>query len=222
MSEFIRITAADGHELDAYVAEPAGTPIAGLVVVQEIFGVNDHIRRVADGYAADGFYVVAPSIFDRIEPNVELGYEGEDRNKAIQLMQKLDREKIQLDVAAAVEQAKSVAGNVGVIGYCLGGTQAWLSASRLPIQAAVGYYGGGIGQVAAIPIHAPVILHFGLKDAHIGADQRDAVHAAHPAVPIYTYDADHGFNCDARASYDAPSAALARERSLAFLKEKLA
>ena len=222
MSEFIRLTAADGHELDAYVAEPAGTPIAGLVVVQEIFGVNDHIRRVADGYAADGFYVVAPSIFDRIEPNVELGYEGEDRNKAIQLMQKLDREKIQLDVAAAVEQAKSVAGNVGVIGYCLGGTQAWLSASRLPIQAAVGYYGGGIGQVAAIPIHAPVILHFGLKDAHIGADQRDAVHAAHPAVPIYTYDADHGFNCDARASYDAPSAALARERSLAFLKEKLA
>ena len=222
MSEFIRLTAADGHELDAYVAQPAGTPIAGLVVVQEIFGINDHIRRVADGYAADGFYVVAPAIFDRVQRNVELGYEGDDRTKAIGLMQQLDREKIQLDVAAAVEQAKSVAGNTGVIGYCLGGTQAWLSASRLPVQAAVGYYGGGIGQVATIPIHAPVILHFGLKDAHIGADQRDAVHAAHPEVPIYTYDADHGFNCDARASYDATSAALARERSLAFLKEKLA
>jgi carboxymethylenebutenolidase len=222
MTEFITLTAADGHELSAYVARPEAEPIAGLVVVQEIFGVNAHIRSVADGYARDGFLAVAPALFDRIERGVELAYEGADMQKAMTFVPKLDVEKALADVAAAMEFAAHAAGNkVGVVGYCFGGSLAWLAATRLHPAAAVGYYGGRIANYAAETPSAPVMLHFGKQDKHIPAEEVEKVHAAHPEVEIYWYDAGHGFNCDARASYNMEAAQLARQRSLSFLKKYL-
>jgi carboxymethylenebutenolidase len=222
MSEYAMLVAADGHQLSAYVARPQGRPIGGLVVVQEIFGVNPHIRSVADGYARDGFLVVAPALFDRVERGVELGYEGTDREKAMSLMAKLDPEKALADVAAAMNYAIGDAcKKTGVIGYCFGGTLAWLAAARLRPAAVVGYYGGRIGNYANEKPNAPVMLHFGKQDAHIPPEEVEKIHAAHPEVEIYWYDAGHGFNCDARASYDPAAAKEARERSLKFLKKNL-
>jgi carboxymethylenebutenolidase len=222
MSEFVTLTALDGHKLSAYVARPDGDPIAGLVVVQEIFGVNAHIRSVADGYAKDGFLAIAPALFDRIEPGVELKYEGEDFKTGMGLAQKLVPDMSLSDIGAAIEFAYSSTGKkVGIIGYCYGGTMAWLAATRLHPEAAVGYYGGHIANYADETPTAPVMLHFGKQDTHIPAEGVEKVHAAHPEVEIYWYDAGHGFNCDARASYDAESAKLARERSLEFLKKHL-
>ncbi len=223
MSQTVKLRAADGFEPGAYVAQPAGEPIGGLVVVQEVFGVNAHIRRVADGYAKDGFLAVAPALFDRIEPGVELGYKGADMQKAMSFFPKLDIDKAVADVAAAVEYAENGAHKkVGVIGYCFGGTVAWLAATRLNPAAAVGYYGGRIGSYAGESPNCPVMLHFGRQDAHIPPAEVEKVHAAHPEVEIYWYDAGHGFNCDARSSYSAQAAAEARKRSLEFLKKHLA
>jgi len=223
MSEYVTLKTADGHELSAYVARPEGEPIAGLVVVQEIFGVNQHIRSVTDGYAKDGFLAVAPALFDRIERGVELAYDGEDMQKARSFIPKLDIEKSLADVAAAIVYAGSATGKkVGVIGYCYGGTIAWLAATRLHVDAAVGYYGGRTSNYANEPLSAPVMLHFGKLDAHIPAEEVATVQAAHPEVEIYWYDAGHGFNCDARGSYNKEAADEARARSLSFLKEHLA
>ena len=223
MSEFVKLRAADGHELSAYVARPQGEPIAALVVVQEIFGVNAHIRSVADGYAKDGFLAVAPALFDRIQPHVELAYEGADLQTAMSFIPKLDTGKALADVAAAVAFAAGETGKkVGVIGYCFGGTLAWLAACRLHPAAAVGYYGGRIGNYAGENPTAPVMLHFGSQDAHIPAAEVEKIHAAHPQVEIFWYEAGHGFNCDARASYNAAAAQEARKRSLEFLKKHLA
>lgn len=222
MSEYVTLTAADGHQLDAYVARPNGEPLAALVVVQEIFGVNQHIRSVADGYAKDGFLAVAPALFDRIEKGVELGYEGADMQRAMSLMPKLDAEKSLADVAAAVAFAEEETGNpIAVIGYCYGGTIAWLAAARLHVAAAVGYYGGRISNYAGENLSAPVMLHFGMEDAHIPASDVDKIQAAHPDVEIYWYAAGHGFSCDARGSYNKEAAQTARERSLKFLKKHL-
>ncbi len=223
MSEYVTLQAADGNEFSAYVARPEGDPVAGLVVVQEIFGVNAHIRSVADGYAKDGFLAVAPALFDRIQPGVELGYEGGDRQAAMGFSRKLDADKSLADVAAAVEFAAGAAGKkVGVIGYCCGGTMAWLAAARLHPAAAVGYYGGRIAHYAAETPSAPVMLHFGEQDTHIPAEDVEKIHAAHPEVEIHCYGAGHGFNCDARGSYNAAASREARERSLSFLKTHLA
>ena len=223
MSEFTTLKAADGHELAAYVARPAGEPIAGLVVVQEIFGVNAHIRSVADGYAKDGFLAVAPALFDRIERGVELGYEGADMQRAMSFIPRLNIDNAVADIAAALEFAESATGKkAGVIGYCFGGTLAWLAATRLHPGAAVGYYGGRIGNYAAENPSAPVMLHFGKQDTHIPADEVEKVRAAHPEVKIFWYDAGHGFNCEPRSSFNGEAAHQARERSLDFLKRYLA
>jgi carboxymethylenebutenolidase len=223
MSEYITLVAADGHELDAYVARPEGEPIAGLVVVQEIFGVNRHIRTVADAYAKEGFLAVAPALFDRIERGVELTYEGADMLRARGFIPKLDIEKSLADVTAAIDYASSATGKkVGVIGYCYGGTIAWLGATRLHVAAAVGYYGGRISNYANEPLSSPAMLHFGKLDAHIPPEEVAKIQAAHPEVAIYWYDAGHGFNCDARGSYNKEAAAEARARSLIFLKKHLA
>ena len=220
MSDSVKLRASDGHELDVYVAMPEGEPIAGLVVVQEIFGVNAHIRRVADGYAKDGFVAVAPALFDRIERHVELGYEGDDMNKARSFMPKLDLEKGLLDVEAAMKYAASTTGKkVAVIGYCYGGTLAWLAAARFHPAAAVGYYGGKIAKFAGEGLNCPVLLHFGRQDGHIPAADVEKVKDAHPDVEIYWYDAGHGFNCEARGSYSPEAATIARHRSLEFLKK---
>lgn len=222
MSEHVNLKAEDGHQLDAYVAKPASDPAAALVVVQEIFGVNAHIRSVADGYARDGFLAVVPAIFDRVERGVELGYEGGDVQRAMAFAKKLNMNDILKDIAAAIEYARERTGKkTGVIGYCLGGSIAWLAACRLSADAAVCYYGGKVPQYAAEQPKCPVMLHFGRKDQHIPQEAVAQVQTAHPEVPVYRYDAGHGFNCDARVSYDAESARLARERSLQFLREHL-
>jgi len=233
MSEYVQLKAEDGNQLSAYVARPAAAPVAALVVVQEIFGINSHIRSVADGYAGEGFLCIAPALFDRIErkpaPGVELAYTGDDQKKAYDFYGKLNVDLALLDIAAAFKWAQQSVAHIGVIGYCFGGLMSWVSACRLKNlnlepQAAVGYYPGGIGKYAAETPTCPVMLHVGQKDTHIGADQLDAVKKANPDVQIFTYpDAGHGFNRDVDPSaYNAAAAKLALERSLAFLKKNVA
>ena len=228
MSEWVSLKAADGQELTAYIARPEGKAIGALVVIQEIFGVNSHIRSVADGYAKDGFVVIAPALFDRYEKGVELKYEGDDMKKAYELYQKLNPATALLDVAAAYEHIQSEGKGIGVIGYCYGGFMSWLSATRgetvkMQPSCCVGYYAGGIGSVAKEDPSCPVLLHFGADDDHIGKDQIDAVRKAHPEVEIFVYQgAGHGFNCDARGSYNPAASKLARQRSLEFLKTHIA
>jgi carboxymethylenebutenolidase len=224
MNETVKLKASDGHELDAYVSRPNGTPFAGLVVVQEAFGVNGHIRSVADGYAADGFLAIAPAMFDRIERGVDLGYTGQDREKGIVLARQVNLEDAVKDVAAALAYLReNDAANSGVIGYCFGGTMAWLAATRLQPAAAVGYYGGNIARFAQETPHCPVMLHFGALDKHIPKEGIDQLQAAHPEVQVFWYDdADHGFNCDVRDAYNPAAARLARQRSLEFLKKNCA
>jgi carboxymethylenebutenolidase len=179
---------------------------------------------VADGYAQDGFLVVAPALFDRVERGVELPYDGPEAQKGMAIMQKLDMAKCVEDINAALTWTRQQTGKkAGVIGYCLGGLLAWLSATRLNPDAAVGYYAGRIGNYASETPSVPVQLHFGKLDTHIPAEQVQKVHEAHPKVAIYWYEgAGHGFNCDMRASYNAEASALARGRALAFLKTHLA
>ena len=229
MGSFTTLKAADGHELQAYVAMPEGTPVGGLVVVQEIFGVNQSIRDVADSYAKDGFVAVAPAIFDRYERDVELGYDQADMQKAFALYGKLNPDTVLLDVAAAFGEAKEKSGkDVGVMGFCYGGLTSWLSATRgetVKIQPActVGYYAGGVGSVAKEEPVCPVMLHFGLADSHIGQEQVEAVRSAHPEVQIFLYEgAEHGFGNHMRSSFNPEAAKIARERTLAFLKENIA
>ena len=217
MGTQIRLNSADGFEFSAYEAMPDGPPRAGLVVIQEVFGVNSHIREVADGYAGEGYAVVAPQIFDRVEPDLELGYTEEDMGRGIGLaFQKLEMPNTLADLQSAVRYA-SQHGKVGVVGYCFGGLLTWLSACELDgVAAASSYYGGGIAGEAGRTPRCPVIMHFGELDAHIPMSDVDRIRAAQPDVPVHVYNADHGFNCDHRGSHDAPSAALARERTLAF------
>ena len=224
MPERVKLKANDGHELDAYVSRPSGVPICGLVVIQEAFGVNSHIRSVADGYARDGFLAIAPAYFDRIERGVELGYSGDDLQKGIGLARQVNPDDAMKDTDAALAYLRGQkVGKSGVIGYCFGGTMAWLAAIRLNIGAAVGYYGGNIARFAQETPRCPVMLHFGKLDKHIPKEDIDKLQALHPDVQVFWYDnADHGFNCNGRASYNPAAANLARERSLAFLKQHLA
>ena len=222
MGDMVRLRAKDGQELGAYVVQPGTPATSGLVIVQEIFGVNAYIRSVAERYADDGFVTIAPALFDRIEPDIEFGYDGADAQRAMELLKRFDMEKAVDDVGAAIAYLHGFGcKRVGVLGFCLGGTLAWLSAARLPVYAAVGYYGGRIAQYAAETPRAPVMLHFGDEDKHIPASEIDAIKKAHPNVQIRQYPAGHGFSCDARASYDASSATLARERTLTFLRTQL-
>ena len=198
-------------------ADPAGEPRGGIVVIQEIFGVNSHIRSVADRFAAEGYLAVAPGIFEHVEPKFDVGYDAQSRERGIAIMNKVDREQMLRDVAAAVAVAKE-GGKVGVVGYCLGGTVAWGAAGQLSgLSAAVGYYGGGIIGLKGLKPKVPTLLHFGEKDQHISIAGVKEVAAAHPDVEVHIYPADHGFNCEQRDSYDAPSAKLAWTRTLEFL-----
>lgn len=213
----VQIRSGDGFEFGAYQADPGGSPRGAVVVIQEIFGVNDHIRRVVDGYAADGYLALAPCIFDRIEPGLELGYTEADMGRGIELaFQKLDHGKTLQDVQATVARATD-AGRVGVVGYCFGGLLAWRSACEVDgVAAAVCYYGGGIVREAQRRPRCPVMMHFGERDAHIPLSDVDKIRAAQPEASVFVYPADHGFNCDQRGSFDAESAALARQRTLDF------
>ena len=218
MSQMIRLTARDGVTIDAYKATPVGKPRGGIVVIQEIFGVNPHIRRVTDGFAAEGYTAIAPALFDRLKPGIELGYTTEEIADASALAGKVDQAAALLDVEAAVKAA-SEAGPVGVVGYCWGGTLAFVASAELSgVSAAVGYYGGNIAKMLDRIPKVPLILHFGELDAHIPMTDVAKIKSAMPDVPIYTYRADHGFNCDARGSYDKASSAEAMERTLAFFR----
>lgn len=219
MGRWIELTAADGTTVSAWRAEPKGAPRGGLVVVQEIFGVNSHIRGVCEGYAAEGYVAIAPALFDRIEPRVDLGYLPDDVARGRELKAQASLDSALADVEAA-RAAVASAGKVGVVGYCWGGYVAWMSASRLAAFAcAVPYYGGGMLEAAAERPRCPVLAHFGEMDPMIPVDGVRRFAAAHPESQVLIYPANHGFNCDQRASFDAPSAKLARERTLAFLRQ---
>jgi carboxymethylenebutenolidase len=222
MSKVVKLQASDGHELDAYVAQPDGKPWGGLVVVQEIFGVNQHIRSVADRFAQEGFYAVAPALFDRVQRNLELTDAGEDMQKGMAAAQKINIDDAVKDVDAALQYAAKETGKpAGAVGYCYGGTLAWLSATRLPPAAVVGYYGGHVARFAGEKPRVPVMLHFGKHDNHIPQADVEKVQAAHPEVEIYWYDAGHAFNNDTRASYNEAAATEAMARTLAFFNRHL-
>lgn len=219
MGSMIKLTTSDNVTIDAYKAEPSGTPRGAIVVLQEIFGVNPHIRRVTDGYAEQGYVAIAPALFDRVKPGVELAYTPDDVQAGMAIQKQTMPDDTLKDVEAAIKEAAK-SGKVGVVGYCWGGTMAFAAAGRLSgVAAAVGYYGGGIASMLDVKPKIPLMLHFGEKDDHIPASAIAAVKAAVPEVPVYTYDAGHGFNCDARGSYDKTSADLALSRTLPFLKQ---
>ncbi len=227
MGSFIDLKAADGFTFPAYVAQPAGTPKGGVVVIQEIFGVNSHIRNVTDGYAAQGYLAVAPSTFHRVKAGVDLGYQQEDMQAGMELkaaVEALPAPGVMQDIQAAIDHA-SRAGKVGIVGYCYGGLLTWRSACGLNgLSAAVPYYGGGVTtpeEIARKP-RVPVMAHFGAQDHWITLDTVKAFQAAHPEVEVHVYDADHGFNCDQRGSWNAPAAATALERTLGFFNKHLA
>jgi carboxymethylenebutenolidase len=222
MGENINLTAKDGVTIGAYRSAPADEPKGGMVVLQEIFGVNHHIRAVADRYAAAGYLAIAPALFDRVEAGVELGYGEADRPRAMEIRGKTKLEETLADIEAALALA-AAGGSVGVVGYCWGGTLAWAAATRVSgISAAVGYYGGGIAGMLNEQPRTPVMLHFGERDKHIPLSDVEKIKAAHPEIPVFIYPADHGFNCDERESYDAASAKEAQARTFAFFAENLA
>ncbi len=229
MGEFFRVTAEDGVELSAYVARPAGEAKGAVIVVQEIFGINAHIRSIADKYAAEGYTAIAPALFDRIEPGIELSYSPEDMGKAFGLYPKLEPAKSLLDIAAAYKViAKEGPKGIAVIGFCYGGLMTWLSSTRsasvgMKLACGVAYYGGGIGKFATEEPSCPMMLHFGANDSHIGVDQIDAVRASHPEVEIYVYEgAGHAFNRDPDPNaYNPAAAKLAGERTLEFLRKHI-
>jgi carboxymethylenebutenolidase len=220
MGQMITLKAEDGHSFGAYRATPAGKPQAGIVVIQEIFGVNSHIKKVTDGFAADGYVALAPAIFDRAERGFESGYAPEDIDRGRAIRGKIDMIK---DIRAAVASLKGEGLKVCVVGYCLGGTLAWLAATRIDgVACSVSYYGGGVAETASEKPRCPVLFHFGETDQSIPPDHHAKIRAAHPEIPMHIYPAGHGFNCDARGSYDAASATLARTRTMEFLAKHLA
>ena len=223
MGQWIQLTASDGFQLGAYRADPAGPekPRGGLVVAQEIFGVNSHIRAVCEGFAADGYVAIAPALFDRYERSLDIGYTPEDIARGRELKARAGTDAALHDIAAARDAAASV-GRVGVVGYCWGGFITWMSASRLPgFTCAVAYYGGGILDASGEQPKCPVMAHFGDRDSMIPVAGVGKLAAAHPEAQVFVYPADHGFNCDQRKSYEAAAAKLARERTLAFLRQNL-
>ncbi|MFN0164538.1 MAG: dienelactone hydrolase family protein [Burkholderiales bacterium] len=221
MGQTIRLTAADGHQLGAYRADPVGKPRGAIIVIQEIFGVNQHIRKVADGYAAEGYVAIAPALFDRIRPGIEVGYSMSEIQEGFGYKSASTTENALADIRAAVAEGAK-AGRVGVVGYCWGGFLSWMSASQVSgIAASAPYYGGGIPDAVSETPRCPVMMHFGEKDSYIPMDGVVKVRAQHPQHAVHVYDADHGFNCDERGSWHAPSAQLARERTLAFFRQHI-
>jgi len=227
MANFIELTAADGLKFPAYQARPAGTPKGAIIVLQEIFGVNAHIRAVADGFAAAGYLALAPATFQRVKPGVELAYTADDIAAGVALkaaVEALPAPGVMQDIQAAIDYAAKT-GKVGLVGYCWGGLLAWRAACQLSgLRAAVPYYGGGMTselEIGRTPT-CPVLAHFAQQDQSIPLAGVQAFQQAHPDVEVQLYPASHGFNCDHRSAYDAAAAALARERTLAFFAGHLA
>lgn len=223
MGAKIKLAATDGHEFDAYLAESGSSVRGAIVLIQEIFGVNSHIRSVADDYASQGFHVIAPALFDRVQPNLDLGYNPTDSAQGMKAARQIGMDAALLDVAASISHARAQWPElkVGVMGFCYGGSLAWLAATRLDPAAAVCYYGGQIAANATETPLCPVMMHFGAKDPHIGPAEIEKIKAAQPDVPLFLYDAGHGFNCDQRKDFDPESARLAQQRTLEFFSQNL-
>jgi carboxymethylenebutenolidase len=222
MGSMIELQAADGHKLAAYRAEAAGKPRGAVVVIQEIFGVNKHIQAVADGYAADGYLVIAPAMFDRLQRGYDTGYSQPEIQAGIAMMQKLDWKTTMLDVDAAVKAAAK-AGKVGIVGYCWGGTVSWRAAAATAgLACAVPYYGGGMPGFIGEKPRVPTMCHFGELDQSPTLEQSKAIAKAHPEITAHFYPgAGHGFNCDHRGSYNAEASKTARGRTLEFFRKHL-
>ena len=221
MGQFTTIMARDGHEFQAWLAAPPGRPHGALLVIQEIFGINSHIRSVTDRFAAAGYTAIAPSLFDRVRRGIELGYTAADMQEGSGYVKQLDPEATQRDLAAALAVVKH-SGRAGAVGYCWGGSLAYLAAGQLPLACAVVYYGRVVGYLDQKP-RCPVMYHYGTEDKSIPLADVERIRAAYPEAPVYTYaGAGHGFNCDQRASYDPQAAALARTRTLEFFARYVA
>ena len=219
MGQTIGLKASDGFLLGGYRADPTGKPKGGLVVIQEIFGVNHHIRNVCDRFAASGYAAVAPAMFDRAKANVDLGYDKAAMDEGVKLRAAIKLEDSLKDVQAAIDALKP-SGKVGVIGYCWGGSLAFLAATRLTgLACAVGYYGGMIAAHRDEKPNVPTILHFGDKDMHIPMAHVNELRQLHPDVAIFDYPADHGFHCDERGSWDAAASKQAMTRTLEFFSK---
>jgi carboxymethylenebutenolidase len=219
--EFTRLMARDGHEFDAYLAPATSTPRGAIIVLQEIFGVNSHIRAVTEDFAAEGYVAIAPSLFDRVRREVELDYSPKSVEQGRGYVLQLKEDKILADLTACINVVKRN-GPVGVVGYCWGGSIAYLAACELPIRAAVSYYGTRTVQMLDRKPRVPVQYHFGAKDQSIPPESIEQIRAAHPQGEFHIYPAGHGFNCDQRESFDPESARLARERTLEFFAKHLA
>jgi carboxymethylenebutenolidase len=214
----LELTAADGHKFSSYHADAQGTAKGGLVVIQEIFGVNDHIRSVCDRYAAEGYTCIAPALFDRVSPDIQLGYEADDIAKGRDIRGKVADEDALKDIDAAIAALNADGLSTAVVGYCWGGSLTWLTATRLNgVKAAISYYGGQVPDQADEQPKVPVLFHFGETDASIPLDKVEIVRTKHPDLPLHIYPAGYGFSCDARGSFNAESAELAKSRTLAFL-----
>ena len=217
MGESIKATASDGHEFDIYLAQSKGSPRGGVVLIQEIFGVNNHIKNVAEKFSSNGYLVGAPSLFDRVQPDIQLGYSTEDIRRGRELKDNLGNEKPLIDIIATLKIVRS-AGRVAIVGYCWGGTLAWLSACHVDgFNAAISYYGGGIGQLLSIEPRCPSIFHFGEQGNAIPVAEINSLKQAHPECPIYLYPASNGFNCEQRDSFHSTSSAIAFERTIQHL-----
>jgi carboxymethylenebutenolidase len=222
MGEMIKLTASDGVELNAYTAKPAGTPRGGVVVIQEVWGVNHWVRGVADDYAGQGYFAVAPAVFDRIQPGYESENYGEEQYLVIrELLKGFNPVEALKDVEAAVKHAAS-AGKVGITGFCLGGMLTWRAANAgLGLSAGSGYYGGGVPNYIDLAPKIPLEMHFGEKDTGIPLEQIEQLRQRYPQVPIFLYDAGHGFaNSDAHR-YVKAAADLAFQRTLEFFGKHL-
>ena len=215
MGQDITLTASDGHKLGAYLCEAEGECKGSVIVVQEIFGVNVHIRDVAERYAALGYKTIAPALYDRQERDFETGYEPDDiargRDFKVGANENLNGVMADMDAAYA---AVSDMGKVAVTGFCWGGFVVWLAACRMNIQAAAGYYGGGIIDFIDEKPKCPTILHFGERDHSISLDDVDVIANLHPDVAVNIYEADHGFHCDMRGSFDPRAANIAGMRTI--------
>lgn len=222
MGQFIHIETQDQHQLDMYVAEPEEDVKAGLLVIQEAFGVNHHIQGICESYAKEGYLVVAPALYDRLQRNVQLGYSPDHMTQGIGLMNQLDHSKIFLDIEATMRFVRERgAGKIGMMGFCFGGTVTWRSAHHFKLDAAVCYYGGSIAQYANEKPNGPVLLHFGEEDPYIPPQDVQKIKDLNPKAEFHLYPANHGFNCDERGSFDSNCAQLAKERTQEFLKHHL-
>jgi carboxymethylenebutenolidase len=221
LGKHFSLTTSDNHTLAAYRADPIGKPKGAMVVGQEIFGINSHIRNVCDRLAAEGYVAVAPALFDRFVRDFESGYTPDEVTHARTYIPKIDWPKMLLDIQAGIDEVKSV-GPIGVIGFCMGGSIAFLAATRLSgLSAAVGFYGSAVAKYADEKPRCPVQLHFGETDASIPMSDVAIVQEKRKDCEVYVYPAGHGFYCDERASYSPDNAKLAWQRTIDFLGKNM-